>query len=160
MQVSATHSNVELMKTKIELAMTIYPWVQMIVFSELAAYGPLTHHAQELPGPFEEVMREMARKHSIWLLPGSVFEKGEDGKIHNTASVIDPDGNVVARYRKMFPFLPYEENVSSGSEFCVFDIPDVGRFGLSICYVVSRNIQNPCRYGRRSHPAPLTDRNH
>ena len=45
MHISATHSNVELMKTKIDLTMTIYPWVQMIVFSELAGYGPLTHNA-------------------------------------------------------------------------------------------------------------------
>jgi hypothetical protein len=40
----------------------------------------------------------------------------------------------VARYRKMFPFLPYESGVEPGTEFCVFDVPDVGRFGLSICY--------------------------
>lgn len=134
MHVSATHSNVDLMKTKIELTMAIYPWVQMIVFSELAAYGPLTHNAQTIPGPFEEEMKEMAVKHNVWLIPGSIFERTPDGKIYNTASVIDPDGNVVKRYRKMFPFLPYEENVTSGDEFCLFDIPDVGRFGLSICY--------------------------
>jgi len=34
----------------------------------------------------------------------------------------------------MFPFLPYEVGVDAGTGFCVFDVPDVGRFGLSICY--------------------------
>jgi predicted amidohydrolase len=34
----------------------------------------------------------------------------------------------------MFPWLPYEDNITPGDEFCVFDIPDVGRFGLCICY--------------------------
>jgi predicted amidohydrolase len=34
----------------------------------------------------------------------------------------------------MFPWLPYEDGVTPGDEFCVFDIPDVGRFGLCICY--------------------------
>jgi hypothetical protein len=34
----------------------------------------------------------------------------------------------------MFPFLPYETGVHSGTEFCVFDVPEVGRFGVSICY--------------------------
>ena len=63
-----------------------------------------------------------------------INERKRDGKIYNTASVIDPNGNVVKRYRKMFPFLPYEENVTSGDEFCLFDVPDVGRFGVSICY--------------------------
>lgn len=134
MYVSATHSNVDLMKTKIDLTMNIYPWVQMIIFSELAAFGPLTHTAQSLPGPFEDEMKEMALKHGIWLIPGSIFEKTGEGKIYNTASVINPEGEVVTRYRKMFPFLPYEENVTSGKDFCIFDVPDIGRFGLSICY--------------------------
>ena len=75
----------------------------------------------------------MAARHGIWLLPGSMFEKAGD-EIYNTASVIDPQGNVVGRYRKMFPFLPYEQGVTGGSEFLVFDVPSVGRFGVSICY--------------------------
>ncbi|MCJ7432156.1 MAG: carbon-nitrogen hydrolase family protein, partial [Anaerolineales bacterium] len=44
------------------------------------------------------------------------------------------DGEIVAKYRKMFPWLPYEEGTSPGDQFCVFDIPNVGRFGLCICY--------------------------
>ncbi|MFT4606059.1 MAG: hypothetical protein ACI9W4_002805 [Rhodothermales bacterium] len=34
----------------------------------------------------------------------------------------------------MFPFYPYEVGVTAGSEFCIFDVPDVGKFGVSICY--------------------------
>jgi hypothetical protein len=34
----------------------------------------------------------------------------------------------------MFPFRPYEAGIEAGTEFCVFDVPEVGRFGLSICY--------------------------
>ena len=66
-------------------------------------------------------------------MPGSLYERTADG-VYNTAPVIDPRGNVVARYRKMFPFLPYEKGVRAGSEFTVFDVPGVGRFGVSICY--------------------------
>jgi predicted amidohydrolase len=134
MRVSASYSNVEAMKLKLDILMNIYPWVDLVMFSELAAYGPLTHHALTRIEDFEEQMQEMARKHKIWLLPGSVFEKDAEGRIYNTASVISPKGEVVARYRKMFPFYPYEVGVTPGSEFCVFDIPDVGRFGVSICY--------------------------
>jgi predicted amidohydrolase len=133
MRVSASYSNVEAMKLKLDILMNIYPWVDMVVFSELCAYGPLTHHALTRIEDFEEQMQQMAVKHKIWILPGSVFHKVED-KIYNTASVIDPQGNVVARYRKMFPFYPYEVGVTPGHEFCVFDVPDVGRFGVSICY--------------------------
>jgi predicted amidohydrolase len=75
----------------------------------------------------------MARKHSVWLIPGSIFEKSGE-KIFNTMSVIDPVGNIVGRFRKLFPFRPYEAGVDAGSEFLVFDIPGAGRFGVSICY--------------------------
>ncbi len=54
--------------------------------------------------------------------------------VYNTTSVIDPQGEVVRRFRKLFPFRPYERDVAGGSEFCVFDVPAVGRFGVSICY--------------------------
>ena len=133
MRVSASYSNVEAMKLKLDILMNIYPWVDMVVFSELCAYGPLTHNAQEVPGAFEQEMCAAAAKHGVWLLPGSIFEK-RDGKIYNTASVIDPEGNVVTRYSKMFPFYPYEVGVAAGHEFCVFDVPEVGKFGVSICY--------------------------
>ena len=133
MRVSASYSNVEAMKLKLDILMNIYPWVDMVMFSELCAHGPLTHHAQAVPGAFEQEMCAAAAKHGVWLLPGSVFEKRGD-KIYNTASVISPAGEVVTRYRKMFPFYPYEVGVTAGSEFCVFDVPDVGKFGVSICY--------------------------
>ena len=133
MRVNASFSNVDAMKLKLDILMHIYPWVNMVVFSELCAHGPLTNFAQEVPGAFEQEMCAAAAKHGVWLLPGSVFEK-KDGAIFNTASVISPEGNVVTRYRKMFPFYPYEVGVTAGHEFCVFDVPDVGRFGVSICY--------------------------
>lgn len=133
MKVSAVAPNVEMMKLKLDITMNLYPWVEMVVFSELCAYGPLTYTAHEVPGYFEHEMQKMAKKYGIWLLPGSVFEK-HDGKIYNTASVINPQGEVVTRYRKMFPFYPYEVGVTPGNKFCIFDVPNVGRFGVSICY--------------------------
>jgi len=133
MYVSAVTSNVPAMEQRLATLLAIYPWVQMVVFSELAAHGPLTAHAEPMPGPTEDAFCAMARKHNIWLLPGSMYEK-RDGNIYNTTPVINPQGEVIQRYRKMFPFLPYEEGVTAGDSFCLFDIPDVGRFGLSICY--------------------------
>ena len=133
MRVSASVPNVEAMKLKLDILMNLYPWVDMVMFSELCAYGPLTANAQPVPGEFEQEMCAMAAKHGIWLLPGSIFEKRGD-KIYNTATVIDPEGSVVTRYSKMFPFYPYEVGVTGGNEFCLFDVPDVGKFGVSICY--------------------------
>lgn len=133
MNVRFGQDNIPAMAHQLDVLMMRFPWVEMVLFSELAPFGPSHDHAQTLPGPAEESFQEMARKHRVWLIPGSVFERsGAD--IFNTASVINPEGVVVTRYRKMFPFRPYEENVRGGSEFCTFDVPHVGRFGLSICY--------------------------
>ncbi|MFZ1751665.1 MAG: carbon-nitrogen hydrolase family protein [Saprospiraceae bacterium] len=133
MKVSAVVPNVEMMKLKIDITMNLYPWIEMIMFSELCAYGPLTHTAQPIPNDFEAEMQAMAKKYGIWLLPGSIFEKSE-GKIYNTATVINPKGEIVTRYRKMFPFYPYEVGVTPGNEYCTFDVPGVAKFGVSICY--------------------------
>ena len=133
MNVSATDENVTAMKHKIAQVMARFPWVQMILFSELATFGPLPKHHPESIEPIENEFRELAARHGIWLLPGSIFERCGD-RLYNTASVIDPAGEVVGRHRKMFPFAPYEAGVEGGTEFLVFDVPEVGRFGVSICY--------------------------
>jgi len=133
MQVSAGHNNVAAMKHRVELALARFPWVDMILFSELAAFGPLIgNHPQSLDETLE-VFQELAAHHNIWLLPGTMFEKREKGTF-NTAVVINPDGKIVGRYDKMFPFTPYERGVTGGNEFLVFDVPHIGRFGYSICY--------------------------
>jgi predicted amidohydrolase len=134
MHVAAVHSNVEAMRHRIEIAMARFPWTQMILFSELAPFGPLDQFAQPFPNQVIDQFCVDARRFGIWLIPGSMFEKAPDGRIFNTSVVINPEGEIVAKYSKMFPFRPYEAGISAGTEFCVFDVPDVGRFGLSICY--------------------------
>lgn len=134
MHVSALKGNVEAMRHRLEVLMAQFPWTQMVVFSELAAYGPLNRFAQPFPNSDIAQFCTDARRHGVWLVPGSMFEKAPDGRVYNTSVVINPAGEIVATYRKMFPFKPYETGVEAGSEFCVFDVPNVGRFGLSICY--------------------------
>ena len=131
MKVSATASNLAGMTQRLDVLMHRYPWVQMVVFSELCVLGPLRGNAEPLPGPAERAFCEMAARHGIWLVP--MFELA-GGRVYNTAPVIDPAGQVVGRYRKMFPFQPYEQAIEPGHEFLVFDVPHVGRFGVSICY--------------------------
>ena len=133
LRISGLESNLEYLSARLDHLVAVFPWVEMVVFSELATFGPSKARAEPLPGPTEEAFREMARRHRLWLVNGSLYEKRR-GAIYNTASVIDPEGNVVGRHRKLFPFTPYEEGVAAGNEFLVFDVPDRGRFGVSICY--------------------------
>ncbi|MBI5929882.1 MAG: carbon-nitrogen hydrolase family protein [Chloroflexi bacterium] len=121
-----------------------FPFVQMVVFHELAVSGLVQFDAipdrqqwqnllQPIPGPFSDQLCAIARREKRWLIPGSMYERDGDA-IYNTSLAISPDGDIVAKYRKIFPWLPLESEVTAGREFCVFDVPDIGRFGLSICY--------------------------
>lgn len=129
----AKTGNLPLIREEIRSAKTRLPWIDLVVLSELAAHGTSTAAAERVPGPTEEEFATIAREYGVWLIPGSLFER-DGGKIYNTAPVIDPAGTVVARYRKLFPFYPYEEGVTGGDKCCVFDIPGIGRLGLTICY--------------------------
>ena len=137
MQVSAFVPNLERMNNWMHHIRHRFPWVKMVMFSELSPLGP-KQKPEPLPGPTEVALCAMARETGLWMIPGSLFESvtRPDGTVVtcNTTSVINPQGEVIRRYRKMFPFRPYEHDVEAGSEFCVFDVPDVGRFGVSICY--------------------------
>ena len=110
-----------------------FPWIDMVMLAELASYGVSLDRAEPLAGRTVQRYQSLARELSLWLLPGSIYERDGD-RIYNTAPVINPDGEVVARHRKIYPFLPYERDVACGNAHTVFDIPDVGRFGVSICY--------------------------
>jgi predicted amidohydrolase len=125
--------NLDRIGRQVDRTMARFPWIQMILFGELCVFGPRPSTAQSMPGPAEAHLCGLACKHGIWLVPGSMYELA-DGQIFNTSPVINPDGEVVARYRKMYPFLPFEKGVAGGAECLVFDVPEVGRFGLSICY--------------------------
>lgn len=101
------------------------------------------HHevAEPVPGPTSERLAAAARRHTMWVLGGSILEAA-DGRIHNTSLLFDRSGELVARYRKIhlfdvqlpgqppiresFTYTPGEELVTAETEF--------GRVGLSICY--------------------------
>ncbi|MFF6787517.1 carbon-nitrogen hydrolase family protein [Streptomyces filamentosus] len=123
---------------------SLFPHVRLVVVPELllAAEGPLLgptpegwmeRTAEPIPGPATDRVCALARETGLWLVPGSLFERGEDGRVYNTAVAVSPEGEVVARYRKVFPWQPYEKT-APGDEFTVFDLPGAGRIGLAICY--------------------------
>lgn len=110
-----------------------FPWIDMILIGELAAYGPKLDHAETMTGRAVSRFAEVSRECGIWLVPGSLYER-DGARIYNTTPIINPDGEVIACYRKMYPFLPYEAGVTAGDQCVVFDVPGKGRIGVSICY--------------------------
>lgn len=121
-----------------------HPQAQLYVYPELHLAGTGDASPEEVPGlvaelaepidgPRDRALAEIAGDLGIWLVPGSFYERGEDGLVYNTAAAYSPEGVRVASYRKVFPWRPYE-TVAAGSEFVVFDMDGFGRVGLSICY--------------------------
>ncbi len=66
-----------------------FPWVRMVLFSELSALGP-RHEAEPLPGPTEARLCELARETGLWLIPGSLFEKVESRDGSRTVELLWP----------------------------------------------------------------------
>ncbi len=56
--------------------------------------------AEPIPGPSTEALGKLACAHRIVIVAG-LFEKRAAGVYHNTAAVIDADGKLVGKYRKM-----------------------------------------------------------
>jgi len=129
----AGEDNLAQIGAEVAAAKRRFPWIEMMVLPELCAYGPRLEHAEPAGGAAERAFSAIAREHGIWLLPGSLFQS-DGGQVYNVAPVISPAGDIVARYRKIYPFRPYEQGVSAGDSFCVFTVPGVGLFGLCICY--------------------------
>jgi N-carbamoylputrescine amidase len=56
--------------------------------------------AEPIPGPTTESFQRLAREHQVVII-ASLFEKRAAGLYHNTAVIIDADGELLGRYRKM-----------------------------------------------------------
>ena len=102
-------------------------------------------HAEEIPGgPTFQLMSEQAKKYGVWLHCGSIYEKNpNDPRPFNSTMVIDPQGNLAAKYHKIHPFdvvIPNgpvnreSERICPGNEIVTVDAGEVGHLGLSICY--------------------------
>ncbi len=78
----------------------------------------------------------LARRHRIWLLPGSLPFGSPPGPVHNRAPLIDPQGRAVFQDKRIMTRFEAERwGVAPGAPPRVFDTP-WGRTGIAICYDV------------------------
>ena len=94
--------------------------------------------------PALAAFQELAHALGVWLHVGSLAIRLEGDRAANRAFVIDPDGEITARYDKIHMFdvdLPNGESwresqtYRPGEQAIVADLP-WGRLGLTICYDV------------------------
>ena len=97
------------------------------------------------PENYHGVLREfraLSRDLAIWLLIGSISIKLSNGKLANRSFLINPDGQIIARYTKIHMFdvevndgSIYRESATyqPGTSACLARTP-WGLVGLTICY--------------------------
>ena len=93
--------------------------------------------AEPIPGPSTEMFGELARKCGVVIVT-SLFERRAPGLYHNTAVVIESDGTVAGKYRKMhIPDDPayYEKFYFTPGDLGFRPIDtSVGRLGVMVCW--------------------------
>lgn len=127
-------ANLANLKSQVKLIKLYSPWVKLIVAPELCFQGVVSFRktAEPIPCGITDACSQIAREFGVYLVAGSLFEK-DGSDYYNTSVIFDDTGGIVTKYRKMYPWRPHEK-VSSGDKTVVFDIPDLGRVGVCICY--------------------------
>ncbi|MGO9585365.1 MAG: carbon-nitrogen hydrolase [Limisphaerales bacterium] len=93
--------------------------------------------AEPVPGPTTDAFCKLAKKHKVVVI-ASLFEKRAAGVYHNTAAIIDANGSLLGRYRKMhIPDDPlyYEKFYFTPGDLGFQAWPTrYGRIGVLICW--------------------------
>ena len=93
--------------------------------------------AEPIPGPSTEFFGEQARKYGVVIVT-SLFERRAAGLYHNTSVVIERDGTIAGKYRKMH--IPDDPAYYEKFYFTPGDIgfepinTSVGRLGVLVCW--------------------------
>lgn len=117
---------------------------QLVAFPEVVnILSEDPQYAEVIPGPTTELLAEKAREHQIWIHGGSISEVNPHGvRTYNTTVLINPAGELVARYSKLHNFdmtLPDGSSVREsdrkepGKEIVTVET-ELGHLGFAICY--------------------------
>ncbi|MGE0679701.1 MAG: carbon-nitrogen hydrolase family protein [Candidatus Binatia bacterium] len=146
-QMTASSSKEEnLAKAETFIRLAAERGASVIVLPEVFTWrGPRAEEPAQIepiPGPTSERLRELARRHGIYLLAGSFLEKSEEARAYNASLLVGPEGDMLAHYRKIHLFdvdIPGQVRVKEsdtkkpGQEVVTGKTP-LGVFGLSVCY--------------------------
>lgn len=126
---------------------------KLVVLPEnFAVYNPvdlpsLAEEAGDMEAPFQSFLSQLARRHGIWLVGGSIpvrpARHDRDPRVFSSCLVFSPDGELAARYDKLHLFdvditdaqgrYRESERFRYGDSVVTFDTP-FGRVGMAVCY--------------------------
>ncbi|XP_045619339.1 omega-amidase NIT2 isoform X1 [Procambarus clarkii] len=98
-------------------------------------------YAETIPGESTDALSAAAKKFGVYIVGGSIPERDGD-KVYNTCTVWGPQGEMIAKHRKIHLFdinvpgaIAFRESdiLSSGSELTTFELPQC-KVGMGICY--------------------------
>lgn len=102
------------------------------------------NYAQNLNSKLVNTLKEICKKNKVFLITGSFHEEIENiGKKYNTSLLIDDNGNILNKYRKihLFDASFSKESYKESDDFMGGDTDQIkvtntpyGKIGISICY--------------------------
>ncbi|MGD9764470.1 MAG: nitrilase-related carbon-nitrogen hydrolase [Candidatus Binatia bacterium] len=89
-----------------------YPGLDLIAFPEYSTQGFHPDRWRELtadcPGPETDIFAEACRRNRVWGVFSLTGEHNPAGNPFNTCVVIDANGDIALKYRKLVPWCPLE----------------------------------------------------
>jgi omega-amidase len=99
-------------------------------------------YAEPVGGPSTQMLSEAAKRNKVYLIGGSIPEKGPNGELYNSCFIYGPEGNHLGTHRKVHLFdidipgkirFKESETLSPGNTLTIIDTV-YGKFGIGICY--------------------------
>jgi predicted amidohydrolase len=132
------------------IANAVAKGAKFVVFSEFAVVGypdipelppeednfrnrdDIAPYVEKIPGTSTNYFAPLAIKYGIFIQFGLAEVDPATNNYHNTLVVIDPQGKIVAKYRKMHLYMQESDYLVPGTTPVVFDSP-IGKMGFLIC---------------------------
>ncbi|MCT7982058.1 carbon-nitrogen hydrolase family protein [Laspinema sp. A4] len=115
-------------------------------FSFLGEESEKVHQAEAIALESEKFVKTMAQRYQVTILGGGFPVPVNQGQVYNTAILVEPNGQEVARYQKVHLF---DVNVPDGNTYQesstvkagealppIYHSEKLGTLGLSVCYDV------------------------
>src|SRR5262249_4510095 len=78
---------------------------RLVVLPEVMTWRGLrdaeAENSEPIPGPSTDAMASLARECSIYVCMGSFLERSNSSRPYNTSCLFDPNGTLIASYRKI-----------------------------------------------------------
>jgi len=142
------HDNLSLMEGFVRQA--AQEEAQYIVFSEFSVIGypdipelpteemnyrnrdDIKPYVESVPGMTSQFFQILAKELGVWIQFGYAEVDRNSGRYFNVAVVVNNQGQVIAKYRKISLFELETNFLSPGTDITTFQTP-AGKFGLVIC---------------------------